>query len=99
MIRVHEIGVKYRHAGRLRKPEQRSRALQRCHSTRRFGRRVFLQKRCAPGCQTVLGDFGSPRNDFHQILDSAANALKSGPGVVRNRFRRMNQEIDGNECD
>jgi len=75
--------------------KKRSRALQRCHSTRDISvASVFLQKRCANGAdgpRRISADFGSPRTIFHQIIGHWSHALKNLDPGVGARFRRMNQ--------
>jgi len=61
--------------------KKRSRALQRCHSTREISvDSVFLQKRCvnnADGPRRISADFGSPSTIFHQIMGHCSHALKN----------------------
>jgi len=74
---------------------KRSRALQRCHSTRDLSvASVFLQKRSAHGAdgpRRISADFGSPGTIFHQIVEHGRHALKNLDPGVGARFRRMNQ--------
>jgi len=75
---------------------KRSRALQRCHSTRKISvASVFLQKRSAHGAagpQRISADFGSPRTIFHQIMGHGSQALKNLDPGVGARLRRMNRK-------
>jgi len=76
--------------------KKRSRALQRCHSTRDLlVASVFLQKRCAHGAdgpRRISADFGSPRTIFHRIIGHGSHALKNLDPGVGTRFRRMNRK-------
>jgi len=75
--------------------KKRSRALQRCHSTRDLSvASVFLQKRCAHGAdgpRRISADFGSPRTIFHQIMGHWRHAWKNLDPGLGAHFRRMNR--------